>query len=123
METLTIFTFTKRNRLSELYELVASILRGSKNTPKNETGRISSLSVPCVYFPDSVLPRSHSLFMTVTVVDSPSIQQQCLHCLFSDKSEDNRHGCMTPEFFNMLAQGYENISPKKKRRAVAKADD
>ena len=123
---LTIFSIVQPSELSNLYKMVARALAKKKDTSDNITaiGTIEdcpgtntnedewqAITLECTPFSRNIKSPSttssghdsHSLSITVALMEDKNHDQRCFHCILTDCPVTNgKSGSVTPELFARL---------------------
>jgi hypothetical protein len=92
----TIFGLVQRNKLSNLFEIVAKSLR----TKSQIDDDYLAVTLPCIKFKPS---NKLQLYITVTLMADEDPRKRCFHCVLSDTPGTKEAiGPITPELLEMM---------------------
>jgi hypothetical protein len=127
VERLTIFGLVRSDKLSSMFEVVASVLRSTtKDSDENDVGyeldknnkdsgcrisRCSTVTMPCTKFRSLPIGENGTLlerqmYLTFKLMsDEEDPQKRCFHCILTDRpSVEGKAGSVTPELLSVLFQ-------------------
>jgi len=126
VQRITIFSIVQADKLSTLFELVAtSLRRGNSADNKNDASTESlplskplndtyrTVTLPCISFPKGVKNENGDdlcpLFMTVTFMSDVNPKNRCIHCILTEDghAHGGKIGHITPNVLqNMFKEDY-----------------
>lgn len=142
VERLTIFGLIRSDKLSNMFEIVASALRSAtkeskQNEDLNEVCKnkesLSTVTMPCTKFRSLPIGENGALverqmYLTVMLMPEEDPQKRYFHCILTDRpGVDGKIGPVTPELLSVFFQkraklgtsfsaSISNRAPPKKRK-------
>merc|ERR1740116_436144 len=125
VQRITIFSIVQADKLSTLFELVAtSLRRGNADDDKNDAHTESlplskqlndtyrTVTLPCISFPKGVKNEDGDkslcpLFMTVTFMSDDNPKNRCIHCILTEDGPGHggKIGHITPNVLENMFKG------------------
>jgi len=122
MQRITIFSIVQADKLSTLFELVATSIRQSKKpssadgcitdtsagpwSSSNDDAPYKTVTLPCIPFPKGMKSKAgedeeevlRPLFMAVTFIADDNPRNRCIHCILTEEApgSGSKIGPMTP---------------------------
>jgi len=121
----TIFSLVRSDRLSNLFEIVAGVLRhGNSSGPRKVATPdtqppapppvFRTITVPCIGFADGCMQFTDEapLYMTVNFLGADEPRERCFHCAFANAPPalGGLFGRITPDLLAGLSKGRRNLA-------------
>jgi len=131
VQRITIFSIVQADKLSTLFELVATSLRRSNKpsssedcitdtsaaqwTSSNDNDTYKTVTLPCIPFPKGLKIKSGEneeealcpLFMSVTFMSDENPRNRCIHCILTENgpTTSGKIGPITPKVLKKMFSG------------------